>query len=131
MSIMDLFRLASLVRTLPSARFPTISQSTLPEPARSAKSLTTLTEEADLLRSALRLRILSQLPEMESVDAVVLLQMLCDLSPILTMSERFKILRVIDASMIINPQQRNLYTLVFVFTRMSLLKTFKRGILNR
>ncbi|THD27180.1 hypothetical protein D915_001817 [Fasciola hepatica] len=129
--VMDLLRLASLLRSLPSSRFSIPEQSVVPEAVKSAKDFHTLVEEADRLRSALRLRILSLIPEMESVDAVALFQLLYDLNSVLTLSEQFQVLSVIDSSMIVNPQQRNLYALIFIFTRLSMSKLFKRSVLNR
>lgn len=128
---MDLLRLAALLRYLPSERFFTPKSAEIPELDKTVGDYHKFVEEADLLRSALRLRILSVLPKMESVDAVGLLQMFCDMNSVFAPGDRLKLLSVIEASIIANPQQRNLYALIFIFTRLSMCKTYKRSVLNR
>ncbi|KAA3677612.1 uncharacterized protein DEA37_0013805 [Paragonimus westermani] len=91
----------------------------------------TLSHEADLLRTAIIVHTLSRVSGLEEFEAVNLLRLIQELNASLKPAERARLLTNVESSLILNPQQQSLYTVVYTCTRLSLLGTYRKGIVNR
>ncbi|CAL8071990.1 unnamed protein product [Calicophoron daubneyi] len=126
-SPVELLRLVSLTRGLPTSR-----ESPSPNGAQeNLESYQKLQEEVHLLRMAAKVHILSKLHMLESFGAVTLMNVFDELYPVTDEDERKRILEAVGNSLVISPEQQNLYTLVFLCTRLSRHGVYQRFILNK
>ncbi|KER33459.1 hypothetical protein X801_05377 [Opisthorchis viverrini] len=132
LGLTDIFRLTSVVRDIPHPVDPNTSD--VVDPAsedESGNTLPILIKEANLLRTALRLHVLSKMSGLDSFDAVTLLRFIEEIGPGLNKTDLQQLLYSVECSLICNPQQQSLYSLLFMCSRLSLLRLPHRGILNR
>ncbi|TGZ74632.1 hypothetical protein CRM22_000824 [Opisthorchis felineus] len=133
LGLTDIFRLTSAIRNIPHPVDTSTSDVVNPasEDNESGNTLPILIKEANLLRTALRLHVLSKVRGLESFDAVTLLRFIEEIGPGFDKMDLQRLLHSVECSLISNPQQQSLYSLLFMCSRLSLLRLPHRGILNR
>ncbi|KAF7259380.1 hypothetical protein EG68_03170 [Paragonimus skrjabini miyazakii] len=131
LGLREIFRLASAIREIPRISSGTDSLVEKNQDSSTTKAMSILSQEADLLRTSIIMQTLSRVSGLEEFEAVNLLRLTEELNASLKPAERARLLTNVESSLILNPQQQSLYTVVYTCTRLSLLSTYRKGIVNR
>lgn len=125
LSLLNIFRMASVVCAIEK---PCSVGTTDSAEAETLKSLYT---ERDLLRTALALGATSKCACVDTLDSLTLLRFSEEMGSTLNDRDKSLLFRMTNSSLVANPSQQNLYTLVFMCAQLSLLGSAPVFIFNK
>ncbi|VDN33586.1 unnamed protein product, partial [Dibothriocephalus latus] len=97
-----------------------------------ASKLAILGTEADLLRDALRLHIMSRLVELETLGLLPLIRLGYDFGAEMTTStDKLRFLGTLETVISTRPREQNLFTLGLLFYTMQKMNTYRPGLVRR